>query len=150
MDKYLKIDYVWDLEDMIDEENIIEQLDWKDFYFNILDIVLDAPILFGDIYSDNVQKWLPIINDIAKKLGLKKIYHLDSRELYPFGVVDVREQEKKDLMESPYTESYYSISKFMMEIDYYKDASLIIYDNEYKLYEEFDESLLEQILKIYV
>lgn len=95
MDKYLKIDYVWDLEDMIDEENIIEQLDWKDFYFNILDIVLDAPILFGDIYSDNVQKWLPIINDIAKKLGLKKIYHLDSRELYPFGVVDVREQEKR-------------------------------------------------------
>lgn len=53
-------------------------------------------------------------------------------------------------MESPYQESYYSISKFMMEIDYYKDASLIIYDNEYKLYEEFDESLLEQILKIYV
>ena len=57
MDKYLKIDYVWDLENMIDEENIIEQLDWKDFN---------------------------------------------------------------------------------------------IYDNEYKLYEEFDESLLEQILKTYV
>ena len=48
VDKYLKIDYVWDLEDMIDEENIIEQLDWK------------------------------------------------------------------DLMESPYPESFYSISKFMM------------------------------------
>ena len=57
VDKYLKIDYVWDLENMIDEENIIEQLDWKDFN---------------------------------------------------------------------------------------------IYDNEYKLYEEFDESLLEQILKTYV